>query len=232
VGTVDTWPISVDEDALRQTAETDLEGLAVADMATRVLALALQHAGFPAAPSDPPPPAYWRAKALLYIGTLALRTTRAAIAVVALGYGPEAMAYKRIVLELHTRALRVVNDHSGQYARQWLEGRAGKPSKAVSGHAPSDLWANLSFSSHADYRQVEQFLAVSRDDGSTHIVGGPERIPERDNATLAMFAGEARDIANLIAHEHGARLEGIETLDAAITALPPWQEDEAAEAAE
>ena len=221
---LEPWAIPEEEERLRARAPKELPALAVADTATRLLAYVLQHAGFDAPHADPPPASYWRAKALLYIGALAFRVARTSLTLVAMGYTPEALGFKRTLIELHSRAQKIERDQTGEYARQWLEGRAGKPSKAVSEFTPRDLWSNLSYSAHADHRQVEQFFAVSHDDGSTSVVVAPERIVARDDGTLTLVASELRDIAVLIAKVHGARLTGIERIDAQIRALPFWSD--------
>lgn len=185
------------ERALLESVTDDLSALRVTDMATVLLGTVVGGVAVPPPERQPPPASWWRATALLYIGIHAVRTTRAAMVVIACGYTAEALAFKRIILELHSRARRVASDQSGEYARNWLDGRGGKPSKAVSGFSPSDLWSNLSQSAHADPRHVENFLAISEEEG-TRIVVAPERRPEVDNSTLAVFAGEVRDIAAII----------------------------------
>jgi hypothetical protein len=217
-------PLTAAEDQLRGSAWQDLSTLELTDRATLALAWALQNTGFPAPDIDPPAASYWRARALFYLGVIALRATRAGMVVTAAGYEPEALVFKRTLLDAHSRARRVIEDQSGQYARQWLQGQAGKPARAVSKWSPGGFWEMLSHSSHADYRFVENFLAVSEPDGTTHFVTAPERRPEVANPTLAVFAGETRDIANIIAIEHGIQIPGLSELDAAIDQQFPWAE--------
>jgi hypothetical protein len=188
------------EDGLRASAGDDLPVLYALDLATDRLGWVLSNAGFGSTTDDPPPPSYVRAKALLYMGVLAVRAARAAMAVIVVGYEPEAMTYKRLLLELHSRAQRVADDKSGEYARQWLAGRAGKPASHLR-DVPPGMWETLSHSTHADYRAVENFLAVSKSD-STGLVVKPERCAALCNATLATMAGEVRDIAVILAAEH------------------------------
>jgi hypothetical protein len=203
----------------------ELPAYVLADMASEALVSVLDQAGFETQEGEGEPPAsYWRARALLYLGVLAVRQTRAAMAVLASGYEAEVMGYKRTLMEAHSRVQRVVDDASGSYAREWLRGRAGKPAKAVGGYSPEDLWAMLSHSSHADHRAVENFLAISQPDGTTKLLTTPERRAEVSDSTLAVFASETRDIAALIARENGVQVPNIEVLDSVLTAHPALQD--------
>ena len=207
-------PFDQAERKLASTADADLPTIGVLRLATDRLGWVLQHAGFEATDEDPPPASYVRAKALLYMGTLAVRAGRAAIAVLRVGYEAEALPYKRVLMELHSRAQRVVDDHSGEYARQWLANRAGKPARSLR-DVPDGLWDVLSNSSHADARAVGNFLAVSREDG-TSLVVLPERRPALSNGTLAMMAGEIRDIAMILARENELDIPDGTGLDALV----------------
>jgi hypothetical protein len=217
------------EGALRSSVWVDLPAYAVADAASQTLLWVIDRAGFEAVEDgEDPPPSYWRAKALLYLGVLGVRTVRAGMAVISNGYEAEAMTYKRALMEVHSRARRVFDDRSGTYAREWLRGRAGKPAKAVGGYSPDDFWSMLSHSSHADHRAVENFLAISQPDGSTTLLTNPERRGRVSNVTLAVFAGEARDVARLLAAEHDIAIPQLAELDAAIASYFPWNEGEGA----
>lgn len=208
---------------MRSTVWLELPAYHVANAATEALLWVIQRSGFEGYDEDSDPPAsYWRAKALLYLGVLAVRITRAAMTVIASGYEQEAMTYKRALMEVHSRVQRVLADESGSYAREWLRGRAGKPARAVGGFSPDDLWEMLSHSSHADHRAVENFLAISNDDGTTSLLTAPERRVEVSNSTLAMFAGETRDVARALATERGLTIPNLAELDAAIAAQPMW----------
>jgi hypothetical protein len=209
---------------MRSTVWLELPAYHVANAATEALLWVIQQSSVEGHDEEGDPPAsYWRAKALLYLGVLAVRITRAAMAVIGSGYEQEAMTYKRALMEAHSRVQRVVADDSGSYAREWLRGRAGKPAKAVGGFSPDDLWTLLSHSSHADHRAVENFLAISHDDGTTSLLTAPERRIEVSNGTLAIFAGETRDVARVLAAEHGLTIPNLADLDAAIAAQPLWR---------
>jgi hypothetical protein len=136
------------------------------------------------------------------------------MAVIVVGYEPEALTYKRLLLELHSRAQRVAEDNSGEYARRWLEGRAGKPAGQLR-DTPAGMWGTLSHSTHADHRAVENFLAVSKSDG-TGLIVMPERRAALCNATLAAMAGEVRDIAVILAAEHQLSIPDADALTALI----------------
>jgi hypothetical protein len=60
---------------------------------------------------------------------------------------------------------------------------------------------------HANVRAINDWLAISQPDGTAEVVIGPERRPEMTNPTLAFVAGEARDIANLLAIHSGVRVD-------------------------
>lgn len=203
---------------MRATVWVELPAYGVANAASEMLLAVIERASVPAQEESDEnlPAAYWRAKALLYLSVIAVRTTRAAMSVLASGYEAESMAYKRTLLEVHSRARLVVEDESGSYARQWLRHCAGKPGKAVGGFSPEDMWEMLSHSSHADPRAVENFLAISNPDGSTSLLTKPERRPAVSNGTLAMFASETRDVATLLANEIGLAIPNLTQLDAAI----------------
>jgi hypothetical protein len=172
------------------------------DGATEALEYALARGGFDATDEDPPPASYWRAKALLYIAVIALRALRAAAWLIRVGYEPEALTFKRTLSEALSRARRVHDDQSGEYARQWLQGRAGKPQKALLDY-PEGLWELLSHAAHVDHRAIENSLAVTDDEGNHRVVVAPERRPVLVNATLVTCAAEARDVAVVIGLEHG-----------------------------
>ena len=82
----------------------------------------------------------------------------------------------------------------------------------------------LSHSSHADHRAVENFLAVSQPDGSTKLLTTPERRIDVSDATLAIFASETRDIAVVIAREHGVEVPTRVELDRALKTHPALRE--------
>jgi hypothetical protein len=211
---------------MRSGVWAELPAYHVANAATEALLWTINNSSLEASTDEKPPASYWRAKALLYLGVIAVRATRAAMAVIACGYEAETMGFKRTLTEVHSRAQRVVNDPSGTYAKEWLQGRAGKPAKAVGGFAPEGFFDMLSHSSHADHRGVENFLAISQPDGTTKLLTIPERRFEVSNGTLAAFAGETRDVAVILAKERDLTIPNLVELDAAIAAHPFWADEE------
>ena len=135
---------------------------------------------------------------------IALRALRAAIHVLSVGYEDQSVGFQRLIDELHNRAQKVRADSSGDYARQWLDGRSlGKGAKL----AGQDFWEFLSGPVHGNVRAVLDWLAVSQDDGSARVVIGPERRPEVANAALTYMASEGRDIASMLAVEAGIKVD-------------------------
>jgi predicted phage gp36 major capsid-like protein len=85
---------------------------------------------------------------------------------------------------------------------------------------------------HANARAVLDWIAVSREDGSTQIVVGPERRPEVANPTLVFMAMEGRDLANLLAVESERPDHDIVAIDAEIReASAAWIPEESEEVA-
>lgn len=146
------------------------------------------------------------------MAVIAFRAARAAIWVSRVGYEDQAVAYVRLIDELHNRAQRVRADASGNYAPKWLAGRLGKGAKL----AGQEFWEMLSGPVHATARAVLDWLAISQDDGSTKVVLGPERRPEVANGTLVYIAGELRDIAAMLSAAAGMPLDGLAPLTAAV----------------
>jgi hypothetical protein len=216
------------EGSMRASAWADLPAYQITNAASEALLWVIGQAGVEPHEGEKPPPSYWRAKALLYLGVIAVRTTRAAMAVIANGYEAETLGFKRTLTEAHSRAQRVVNDESGGYAQQWLQNRAGKPAKALGGFAPDELFDMLSHSSHADHRGVENFLSISQPDGTTKLLTVPERRVDVSDGTLIVFASETRDLAAIIAQERDLSVPHLAEIDAAIAAHPFWTADEAA----
>jgi hypothetical protein len=68
------------------------------------------------------------------------------------------------------------------------------------------MWDMMSARAHAGVRGVLDWIAVSKEDGTTGIVVGPEQRPEVANAMLAYMAGEGRDLANMLAQANSKTL--------------------------
>jgi hypothetical protein len=69
---------------------------------------------------DDAPPQYWHQTALTYLTAMGLRAGRAGIAVISLGYAPEASGLLRLVGEVRDRAKWVNDDPRGERAKAWL----------------------------------------------------------------------------------------------------------------
>src|SRR3954464_11476345 len=212
------------EGALRATVRADLPAYAIAEHATDALLWTLRHAGGEAYKGKGEPPAcWWRAKALMYLGVITLRTVRAAMAVLSVGYEAEIMGYVRTLAEARGRALKVTADRSGSYARQWLNRPGpGPPAGPVVDVLPKGLWDDLSHASHADPRAIENLGAIFRGDGVLNVA--PERDVDRSNSSVAMLAGHAHAMAEIIAKEHKLTVPGLAEVEAALRMQSPWSE--------
>jgi len=188
--------------------------LAVADAATHVLLWALGRSAVEATDHDPLPTAHARGWALYYIGVGTVRATRTVMATIRAGYEPESLPVMRKLAELRGRAQRVQLDHSGQYARDWLDGRGGKHGKALV-DPPEGMWEGLSSMSHADARGIETYLVNPdrTDEDQINFFVLPQRDSDSANATLAIAACGSRDVAEALASEHRLILPGLATLD-------------------
>jgi hypothetical protein len=91
-------------------------------------------------------------------------------------------SFNRLLDELHGRAQKALEDTSGHIAREWLDGRWNPKGAKLAGR---DMWDMMSAPAHAGVRGVLDWIAVSREDGGTGIVVGPEQRPEVANASLS-----------------------------------------------
>jgi hypothetical protein len=190
------WAVSKREDQLRDSADADLPMLALADAASRVVADVTQRADTKARPGEAAKD--YRRLALWFMAIITFRALRAAIQAIRAGYEDQALGYVRLIEELHKRAQKARDDESGSYASEWLEGRnPGKGAKL----AGQDFWEMLSGPVHANVRAVLDWIAVPQSEGGAMVVIGPERRPEIANPSLVYMAGEARDIAVMLALE-------------------------------
>jgi hypothetical protein len=186
------------EAELIKSAAADLEALSLVDRVTQLLAGVIQRIDIRGGGGQD------RLTALWFMAIIAFRAMRAAMHVLSAGYEEQAIGFERLIDELFKRAQKVREDESGEYARQWLEGHGpGTPTKLVG----QGLYETLSGPVHAAARGVFDWIAISREDGSTAVVVGPERRPESANATLSYMAGEGRDIAGMLAAEAGFEID-------------------------
>ncbi|HEX3173591.1 MAG TPA: hypothetical protein VHQ43_05160 [Solirubrobacterales bacterium] len=204
------------EETLRRTATAEIGALPVAEQAGEFLADALRNAPVrPSPEGEKRMPAEFRQQALWMMGVQSFRALRAALGIIASGYDDQAVGHVRLISELHGRARKVFEDESGEYARQWIAGRAGGSGAKVVGQ---DLWEVLSGPPHPSARATFDWTALSPENGPTLVVLGPERRPDLSNGTLAFIAGEIRDIGYVLATASG--LSGVlpEFLDAVVLA--------------
>jgi hypothetical protein len=202
------------EQALAATATEQLPALAVASSATEALELALEGAHVEPV-QEAASPSYFVRSAILLLSSIALRSARAIMLVVAAGYEPEAHGLKRRLSEVHARAQAVAADESGQHARDWLEGNGPSTPRKVAGKFGSlELFDIYSASEHADARSVHWWLMVPTDATEDRgIVVAPHRRPTFSNPLLTEVAMECRDMAHVLARTRGGRIEGLAELD-------------------
>jgi hypothetical protein len=126
-----------------------------------------------------------------FLSAIALRSSRAAMAIIGHGYVPEAIGLKRRIGEAAARTEKVLNDKSGEYARRWIEGQS--PGGALA--RDPLLWKAYSAGTHADIRMMG--LEVDEIDGATRlrVPVMPERQPDLANALLTEIAVEVLDQA-------------------------------------
>lgn len=212
-------PFQAAEAELWARALEDLPILQVADAATHVLYWALERSSVEGTDIDPLPAAIARGQALYYIGVSTVRAVRSVMTTVRAGYAPEALPTTRKLAELQGRGRRVRADHSGEYARQWLEGRGRGPQASLV-DPPEGMWEVLSKMAHADARGVETFLTKPNltDEEQINFYALPERDSETANGTLALAGASARDIAEALSLEQGPPLPGLAALDADLRA--------------
>lgn len=206
------------EERLRDTADEELAALGVVRQATEALSWALAQSDMPPAPEgEPLPAAHAVGTALLFLGVMAHRAVRAAMALIAVGYEPEALGLKRLLTEIHARVKTIIEDSSGQHAREWLEGRPpSTPRKLVAKHGDSEVWKLYSESAHADAAAVKSWLLQRGADREWGIIGSPERRPEFANLVIVELAYEVRDIAVALATIRGLQPPALAALNRAL----------------
>jgi hypothetical protein len=143
------------------------------------------------------------------IGIRVFRTIRAAMAVLEVGYEPEARALDRILVELIAHRRTIQGDPSGEEARLWLEGKRSRGITAkINAMQPKDLYASLCQEAHGDPRAVWRLC----DEQSNSLMLGPQRRPLAARSSLLMYAGTACDQTKLVAALASFRISGLEEL--------------------
>jgi Transposase IS116/IS110/IS902 family len=163
------WRYAQAEGAMRASVWPQLSAYLTADMATEALLSVLDQAGFEAHESEAEPPAsYWRARALLYLGVLAVRTTRAGMVVIASGYEAEAMNHKRGNI---TASVMLIDDLERQIAdinKRLRGGHADHPYVPLLMSAPGIGWV-LAFTIAAEIGEIERFSSPQKLTGYTGL---------------------------------------------------------------
>lgn len=215
-------PFGWAEQTLASRAVDDLPVLALANDVAHLAGLVLQSFTLPYTDPAEQDDRWFQTKALVYLGILAARSLRLVMLTVEHGYEAEAIAMKRRLDEVHARTDRVLNQTSGaQRAREWLQGRDGKPGKIV--ELPPGAWALHSHLVHADYRAVEHHLIQRHDDGTVNFALLPLRDSAMSNAILTMACASARDVVVQIAGFVGTQVSGLDVVDRQIReALAQW----------
>jgi hypothetical protein len=212
-----TDPRRIDEveEDLRQRAAEDLPALEAASKAGDRLALIIGGTPVPPVAGDQSARELQH-HAIWLMAIQAFRALRVAMNTIAIGYEDQAVGKARLIFEVHARAEKVLKDQTGEYAREWLEGRRGGSGARLVGQ---QFWETLSGPPHATVRGTLDWTAISNEDGSTEVVLGPERRSQLSNSTLTSLAANIRDIGHMLELVTGVSAGGLEELDAEIDAL-------------
>jgi hypothetical protein len=211
------------EQHLHAGASTELEALPVAYGATLLLYDVLV---WNEAAQDGDTADGRRRTAIAHLSTMMLRTSRACIRVIALGYVQEAVALKRRITEAAHRTEKVRADAGGEYARQWLDGKAPPASRKLARSVGQSQrqWDFYSRGAHADAR-ILPMQAEGQD--QVLVLLTPNRDARAANAFLTEIAIEVTDQIAIVGPElHGSDLAGHkrERLDEINRALQPLTE--------
>jgi hypothetical protein len=177
------------------TAPADLESLKVVDAATLLLYDILVDNK---AAADMESVDGRRKMAIAHLSTIMLRTSRACMHVIATGYVQEAVSLKRRITEASHHTEKVRTDVSGEYAKQWLAGKASASSKlARSVGQSAHKWDFYSRGAHADAR----ILPIQPEGEQVKVLLTPDRDQKAANALLTELAIELADQIAIIVRE-------------------------------
>lgn len=218
------WRDAVDELHVQDLAASFLS-LVISRVPASSVEVEFDKAGVPTGGEDATQ--HLRLYALMLMGVRALRSARAARAVLAFGYESEARQHDRVLVELISHRHAVVADESGKAAFDWLKGKAGKGITAkVNAMQAEELYRNLSHDAHGDPNPVLRMMIEQGSDVDTPLIIGPVRSVST-RASLLMHAGFLRDQAVVTAQFANLELAGVERLDAEIREGWRRLEDEA-----
>lgn len=196
------------EKVLSDAAAADLPTLALAEHACDEMGKVLQRID-----PSPTPGSSDRLHALQTLGIVAVRSLRATMALIRLGYASEASVFHRRLSEAQRRVLRVLDPINGtQRAREWLKGRDSTARK-VSGLS-DETWTALSHPARANHRAVTSHRVHGRD--------GPIRalLPIRDvpmaNAQIVLDAMVVHNVAVLVAEACDLTITGVDDFQATL----------------
>lgn len=177
------------EKQFADTADEELgEPLRLARAAVGYLADGLWHIEVPE-PADPAKARWAHQAAVFGLCAIGIRSARAVILLVRTGWEPEAHGPMRRLSEAYLRCAAVLADHSGEAARQWLDGKGPRPGKLFKAEG-SSRWDILSSGAHADYRSLMLSTVP------------PMWVPSRETMrAVSTMPGRERD------HAHGLLLE-------------------------
>lgn len=213
------WKIKNQEKALFARAE-ELPNWRLADKARRMLADLEWHfsdqlpetAGLTIEELDS---GVARRSAVVGAGGIAVRAAGSAMALISLGYGPEAASPLRRLVEAKLNMEAVLDDETGQYAIRYLQGRPRGTTKLAQRYGNAGDIDLLSILTHADVR------------GLTPLhVEEPKRSSEVVEATFSVMpfhrSTEAEFLLHAVAYECGALCAGLADAFEVTIEIPPW----------
>ncbi len=159
----------------------------------------LDGASWRGTPDGAPPRWVERHAATLALGAMALRAARTTALTIRAGYGAEALADLRRLIEMAGHAQAVANDASGQYAENWVQGRGKAASPRIAfGPESADrpVWELMSAQAHAHYASYMNHSGMVDEDGRLIHGVGPRRDPVMDSLWLWL---SARQFARVLA---------------------------------
>jgi hypothetical protein len=205
------WNFSADEEALAADAAGSLHCLDIARLSAATLADALWQMPAPPRPKEPTG-GFYRKVALLQLGALTVRSTRALAVLVTHGYEAEAHGLKRRLSEVFNRAQVVTADTTGEQARRWLHnedaGTHGRIAQKVGTH---EEWRYFSIGSHAESAGVKFVTSPPGWDlalpDEPLIQLKPDRFPRHANGLLYDAAYQAAGMLGALAEVFGVTVE-------------------------
>ncbi len=217
------------EDRLRATADAELEVLSVATRAAGTLAHLLHAVQIPRIGSGSPAHDL-RLATQFQLAALGVRSARSVITLIVTGYEMEALGHKRRLSEATFHAEAVSGDHSGEYARSWLTGKAPSARRAFSKRGSVKTWDAYSWSAHAEARAVLMISTpppwIGVRDTEREIMLTPQRNQAHANRLLAETAWESMFLAVGVVEAVGDSI-ALQDLGADIkAAMDKWARDQ------